>query len=377
MSSTSSSDASSADTSRYTQSIFLPYVHKFSSKSVPMVNAVIDGIDFQLPMDTGSTGLLVGAPLLPHIGHTQGTPAYEFLTSSWILYTGRLVDLTITFHGSNQTIARATVPVLVVDKSVVCPWYDPSSDTFHCPHGPNGEEPTARDTSRITYMGVGFGRNRPGDGQPHAVPRGNPFLNIESVNGQPVRQNSWWCGYTLSTKGVRLGLTEANIQGFNFTALDPGVTHDDDPRDWDMVNMAFSINGKGENCGPALVDTGISQMYIRAEEGVSIPTVTVRNPNKNGTAKWVQRVKPGTAIAVGFPSLNESRAAGYAFEVGKGTLMEPDYVVPAKPGRPPLVNTGRNFLFGYAVAFDAAGGRFGFRAVQPPCSESDPIHSSL
>lgn len=352
------------DLSRYHQTVFFPYIYNISSGSMPMVKATINGSAFELPMDTGSTGLLMGAPLLADVGPEEGTPAYEYLTSSNILYNGRLVDLSVTFYGLDGLSATARVPVLIVDKSVICPWYDPSVDTFECPPNPDGPEPKPRDTSKITYMGVGFGRNTLGDGQPNAVPSGNPFLNIQSINGETLGKGSMRAGYIISREGVHLGLTKDNTRDFAFIDLEPGVTHDIDGRDWAMVDMCFRLDDGNKSRGPGLIDTGISQMYLRTDVGIQIPNVTVRNPNKDSKTKWVQRVKPGTKIAIGFPSLDDS-IASYAFEVGSGALMEPSYVVPGKPRPPPFVNTGRNFLLGFSVAFDAVGGRFGFRPARP------------
>lgn len=137
-----------------------------------------------------------------------------------------------------------------------------------------------------------------------------------------------------------------------------------------MAKMCFSIDDGSRHCGDVLVDTGISQMYIRAAEGDSIPTVVVRNPNKHGFAKMVKRVKPGTKIAVGFPTL-DAPAASYSFIVGQNcSSTEPNYVVPAKPLPPPFINTGRNFLFGYSIAFDAVGGRFGLCPASSSSSSS-------
>ncbi|KAH6622162.1 hypothetical protein C7974DRAFT_464522 [Boeremia exigua] len=364
-----------ADVSPYTESIFLPYIYKFSAKHVPQIQTIINGIEIEMPIDTGSTMTLIGASILPNINKTIGTPAHHFFTSSKILYVGRLVDLPIAFHGESGSHAVAEVPVLLVDKSWTCPWYKPSTPAgrFECPKGPNGEDAVVRDTSKITYMGVGFGRNGPKDGMPYASPGVNPFLNVVSINGRAVSPRSMRTGYEISSRGVHLGLTEAVIKGFSFTRLEPGLTHDEDSRDWAMVKMCFSIDGEGSHCGPGLVDTGIAQMYIRAEEGCSIPKVMIRNPNPNGTAKMVKRVKPGTKFAIGFPALNESVMA-YTLVVGEGSQIEPSYVFPEASLRPPFVNTGRNLLWGYSIAFDAVDGRFGFRPIDsssnPPPSRS-------
>lgn len=362
-----------ADLSQHTKTLFLPYVHKFSTQEIPMVRATISGNDFELPMDTGSTGIMIGAPRLPHISPDEGIPAYEYLSSSRILYGGRLVSQTITFHGVDGAYATATVPILVVDRSMVCPWYKPGVDGFHCPRIPHRPYPEPRDTSQIMYMGIGFGRNRLEHKKLKALPSGNPFLNINNINGEEVQTGAMRTGYTISTDGVYLGLTKENTKGFVFTDLERGVTTD--PRDWAMVKMCFRLNDQGDNCGSALIDTGIPQMYLRTDVGVETPNVTVRNPNKEGEATWVKRVKPGTNIAIGFPSLEGREIVGYSFEVGTGMLMEPVYVVPESQGPPPYVNTGRNFLFGFSVVFDADGGRFGFRAVHPQHPQIS--HSSL
>lgn len=350
------------DSSQHSNTIFIPFVYKYSPKHVPQVMCTIENINIKMPVDTGSTGLLIGAPKLPNIDPNIGQPAHHFFTSSKILYVGRLVKLPVRFHGEFGSLVTATVPVLVVDKSWRCPWYDPSKDTFDCPPGPHGETAVERDTSNITYMGVGFGRNRPGDGMPFAAPRVNPFLNIDTIDGLQVTPDMMRFGYIVTTKGVHLGLTPQNMQGFAFENLQAGLTHDEDGRDWAMARMCFSINGEGKNCGKVLVDTGIAQMYIRPVDGVTIPSVTIRNPNKHGYAKMVKRVKRGTQIAIAFPSF-EDQAISYSFIVGEGSSIEPNFAVPARAKSVPYVNTGRNLLYGYSIAFDAVEGRFGLRPV--------------
>jgi hypothetical protein len=351
---------------RTNNTIFIPFVHKFSHKHVPQVMCTIEGVRIKMPVDTGSTGLLVGAPILPNMIDV-GEPAHHFFTSSRILYVGRLVSLPVRFDGEADAYATAKVPILIVDKSWRCPWYKPGRDTFKCPLGPNGEKATERDTAHITYMGVGFGRNGPEDGMSHAAPSINPFLNIQNIDGAPIIPQSMRAGYIVTTKGVHLGLTSDAIRKFTFEDLQPGLTHEEDARDWAMARMCFSINGEGKSCGSMLVDTGIAQMYIRPDEGVSVPTVTIRNPNKHGYAKMVQRVKRGTRIEVAFPSFDRE-VTSYSFTVGEGSAVEPNYVVPARATSAPFVNTGRNFLQGYSIAFDAIGGRFGFRPVQTSSS---------
>ena len=99
-------------------------------------------------------------------------------------------------------------------------------------------------------------------------------------------------------------------------------------------------------------------MYIRAEDSMPLPEVVVKNPKAGGTP-MVHRVKNGTRIAIEFGG-----AASYSFEVGERSSMAPAYVVPGRQEPPPYVNTGRNFLKGFSIAFDAVDGRLGFRREQ-------------
>lgn len=320
----------------------------------------IEGVQIEMPIDTGSTGTLIGAPILPDIPLSAGTPAHHFFTSSKILYVGRLVELEVVFRGEVGQLATSIVPVLVVDRSSRCPWYDPRKDRFDCPLGPHGETPTERETSHITYMGVGFGRNVPKDGMPFGEPALNPFVNINDIDGQPVSSFQMRAGYAISSAGVHLGLTPDNTRGYAFMNLEPGFAHDKDIKDWAMARMCFSVDDGTSSCGAVLVDTGIPQMYLRAAKGTSIPTVHVRNPDKHGYTKMVKRVTPGTKIHIGFPDL-KAPGVEHSFVVGEGSIAEPSAVIPTNVTGPPYLNTGRNFFFDYSIAFDAIGGRFGLR----------------
>ncbi|KAF2854288.1 hypothetical protein T440DRAFT_272089 [Plenodomus tracheiphilus IPT5] len=356
------------DLSSYNKTIFVPFIHNISIKHDPQIMCTIEGVKIKMPVDTGSTGLLIGSPILPNISSSIGTPAHHYFTSSKILYVGRLVELPISFQGETGSHASATVPVFIVDKSWRCPAYDPSKDKFECPLGPNGEKPEERNTSHITYMGVGFGRNQPRDGMPYGAPKLNPFLNIKTLDGVPLSSGSIRAGYAISTAGVQIGLTADNTRNFAFVELEPGVSHDQDPRDWAMTRMCFSTDNGEPSCGAALVDTGLAQMYLRAEKGVSIPTVQIRNPNKHSHTKMVKRVRPGTSVVVGFPSL-DGPVMSHSFVVGTGSVTEASAVIPLNQTAPPYVNTGRSFLFDYSISFDAIGGRFGFR----PASSSSSV----
>lgn len=247
---------------KHTRSVFLPFVHKFGVEGVPQVWVTIhsgnEDVRINMPVDTGSTGLLIGAPLLPGIDPQAGTPGRQYLSSSNIVYVGRYLDVDLTFHGVGNSSAGARVPVLIVDKSWVCPWYDPLKDGLECPLGPEGQEPIRRNVSGITYMGVGFGRNKHAGGQRTATSWGNPFLNIDSINGTRLGPEDLKAGYIVSTKGVQLGLNRENTYGYSFMKLERGIAQEVDPRDWAMPRMQFRVNGQKSIPGSALIDTGKS-----------------------------------------------------------------------------------------------------------------------
>lgn len=108
-------------------------------------------------------------------------------------------------------------------------------------------------------------------------------------------------------------------------------------------------------------------MYIRTEDSMPLPGVIIKNPKKGGTP-MVHRVRDGTTIAIDFGACVGEQLSevvvSYSLEVGQDSTMAPSYVVPGRQEPPPYVNTGRNFLKGYSIAFDAISGRLGLRAEQ-------------
>lgn len=352
------------DLSKFTTTIHLPYTSKFSLVKTPSINATIEGTEFTFPIDTGSTGLLIGAPLLPSISNTTGTPTYEYLAKT--IYTGRFVRLNITFPGSNDTSARSMVPVFVVDKSVSCPKYDTAKNTGKC----DDKAAPNNDVSKVLILGVGFGFNLDNSGLPYAIPSHNPFLNIKEVNGTSTSDKTFRSGYTVSTKGIYLGLTIDNTQAYNWVKLDKGATGDF--RDWAKVKTQFSIDQGTTYNGTAVVDTSTGYMYVQAEPAGSVPNTTVADtihtPVEQG--KNITVVSPGTHLAFGFPVTQGAEGvAGFDFNVGENKTGIPKWVFPTRVGRGPHLVAGRVLLQGFSVAFDAAGGRYGFKCLV--CGEEE------
>jgi hypothetical protein len=72
-----SANTDANDLAHYTQCIFLPYNRTFSSRSNLTVLGSSDGEPFTFPVDTGSTSLMIGEPLLPSV-NLAGTSETEY-----------------------------------------------------------------------------------------------------------------------------------------------------------------------------------------------------------------------------------------------------------------------------------------------------------
>lgn len=349
----------SDDLSAYTGEVYLPYASKFSPNKTPTIKGIIEGKSIVFPVDTASTGLLIGAPHIPSISNTTGTPTYQY--SSKTLYTGRFVRLNITFTGDNNTFARSEVPILIVDKGISCRKYDIAKNNGKC----LDKKAKTKDITKILSLGIGFGHNTPGSGLPYAIPSHNPFLNLRELNGKKPTDKEFRSGYTISTEGIYLGLTAKNTKEYNWVKLDPGTTGDF--RDWAKVRTQFHIDKQGPYNGSAVIDTSTGYMYVQASPFGSVPNATIadtlhKHVKKN---KKITTVKKGTHLDFGFPSgRDEKGVAGFDFKVGEVKKGVPKWVFPTRTGMGPHVNTGRKLLEAFSIAFDAGGGRFGFKCIE-------------
>jgi hypothetical protein len=344
-----------SDISIAPQTIFLPWTKAFSRASdyTPSVRGSISGKSFTFPIDTGGTGVLIGAPLLPNVKLTsKNTLGWEYDESNSMLYNGRFVSFNITFNGAEsgeQVISR--VPVLVVTKVSKCPGYDVTTDNGLCP---KAKLVGTGNPAKVTYMGVGFGRNVQGSGIPYGTASHNPFLNVISHSG--FQTLSMKTGYIISTRGVYLGLTANNTAQARWVKLEQMISKDS--RAWAPPLLSFVFNNLTKPIqAQALIDTSVTQMYIQSSPGHPLPNVTIRDTK--ATLPAVRRVQPGTKLSFAFPDFNAG-VAGYELVVGDMQFpSQPSYVQPLTSGKTPFVNTGRNFLYGFTIVFDAVAGRFG------------------
>ncbi|WP_019906585.1 hypothetical protein [Methylobacterium sp. 77] len=332
--------ASATERPRYDafhQGTFLSYLNA-PEKGADMTRSPRLGLSFggevrPVLMDTGSTGIVVSASRIPGFEAMPSLPGRLTYSSSGRIMIGRWVTLPVTLVGRDEaSVTTAPIPVLAVTR-------------IECTDGARDCSPQTM-PEHVAMMGVGFGRE--GDAQSQSTPDTNPLLNLAPDGRSPVRR-----GYVVTRDGVHVGLTGANTRGdFRVLKLDP---HPDIPGEWQGVPVCITIDGQAPGaCGRALVDTGVSVMYLTLpKDGVS-GAVAADDDGRN-------RFLPGTRLGFSFPGQGSAPAAAYDIVVGEDSPLAPDKVTLNTRRPEPFVNTGLRFLNGFDVLYDADGGYFGFR----------------
>ena len=120
-----------------------------------------------------------------------------------------------------------------------------------------------------------------------------------------------------------------------YSSLQPSLSH---RYDWNQTTMCVSVDRQPCLDGTLLVDTGINNMYLTSSYHVTdVSTIDIKFPNNS------------------IPPIAE-----YSFENNNiQPPLDPTHVNPTVNRARTFVNTGRHFLNGYDIAFDAKGGYFG------------------
>ncbi|CAA0087816.1 Uncharacterised protein [Starkeya nomas] len=314
------------DYGRYREGLFLRYLNAEPGAldAVPRIGLSFGGEPLRAELDSGSTGIVVAAEFLPGFEQlpSQG-PARLTYTSSGRVMLGQWVVTPVSLVGrEGASVQTEPMPVLVVTE-VQC--LDHARDCT----------PTTSPRN-VAMVGVGFARE--GDQQNQSTPDKNPLLRIAGGAG-PRRQ-----GYILASEGVHVGLTPANTRGaFRYLKLDRRP----DGTDWQATPACVSLRGATPPaCGTALVDTGVSVMYM------TVPAAQAAGAE--GT------LPPGTQVAI---SVGRGEAAFplYGFAVGDGSPLAPSAIHLRVAEDRTFVNTSFHLLNGYDVLFDGEGGYVGFR----------------
>ncbi|KAH8597532.1 hypothetical protein B0O99DRAFT_670558 [Bisporella sp. PMI_857] len=362
--------------SGFTTEVLIPFVASEANSVVPFTDRVRvaltvgsgpSAISRSPSLDTGTCGFVLsttGIPNWPPANLSDYPIGWEFLSSSKKLYSGHWIPEDIYFGNAGVEV-KARIPILAVEDTVICPNYNETTDTNSCPTPVEGTPPTVTHLPEgISLFGVGFGRQA--DGQPQGDPDKNAFLNVLSINGISTEGDHFRNGYLITKDGITVGLTASNTNGFSFVDLKEGIHHSTHPLDWKPVPACIAVDAMTCVNGTALIDTGITHSYLTLPLGSPVNRHTAKSPSSNADVQvldensYVQvRFDTGTGrIDDNFTVVNSTTTSI--------TDHTPNLVITtlASPAvRPPYINTGTHFLRTWDVAFDAVGGRFGFREI--------------
>ncbi|MCG6204130.1 hypothetical protein LPW26_05750 [Rhodopseudomonas sp. HC1] len=290
-------------------------------------------------MDTGSTGIVVAASSIPNIDNLRqigpGTLTYS---SSGRIMRGRWVETIVTIGGSNdQSVTTKPIAVLAVER-------------IDCV--PNARNCEPSDAPRhVAMMGIGFARE--GDHQSQSTPDKNPFLNLPGMGTMaapgPLRR-----GYVVTRAGVHVGLTAANTRGnYHVVQLQRAA----DGRDWGPLPACISVDDGTPACGTALIDTGVSVMYL------TLPAD--REAERTEGARGGETLAPGARLSIRFGDAAAARPPGYGFAAGDtANAAAPERIVMVGGAkRPTFVNTSVHALNAFDYLYDADAGTVGFHMI--------------
>lgn len=317
--------------------------------------SVGDGRTVRAVMDTGSTGVVVAARLIPDLARLPVIGRGEITyTSSGRIMRGTWVRVPVTIAGTNGgEVTTRPMPVLAVERVDCLP------TARRC-------KPVARPLS-IAVIGVGFARQpaakatgRPVQAataqgvepalQPGARVR-NAFLSLADM-GTSLAPGAMRQAYLVTRRGVWLGLTPDMLEGFRFLKLQKLDATDD----WGPIPACVSLDLRGPPaCGTALVDTGVISMFLTLP-----PAQLADRAQKKAGAPLA--LAPGADLKVTFGA--PGATLGYGFRTGDvDAPVAPGAIILNSRGDRVFVNTGVRLLNAYDYLYDAEGGFVGFRPI--------------
>lgn len=291
-------------------------------RAVPRIGLSFGERVMRAELDSGSTGVVVAAALIPGFDQlpviSDGRLTY---TSSGRVMIGSWVTTPLSLVGEDgASVTTEPMPILAVTR-VEC-----LEQSRNC---------TPNDDPRdIAMVGIGFARE--GDRQAESTPEKNPLLRVSAGTARK--------GYVLRAEGIDVGIDEKVARGdFRFVKLE----RQEDLPDWKAVPACISVAGASPAaCGTMLVDTGVGDMFLTVPPSEAQP-----GPLDDGTE---------IAVLLGDDSASEPL---YSFTTGDGSQpMAPARVhLDVSDRKKPFVNTSFHFLNGFDVLFDAEGGWVGFK----------------
>ena len=288
------------------------------------------GPPMRFQIDTGSTGVIVGADEVPNVD-PNGPAGSITYTSSGIELDGVWTPVTITFPDSkdeHDNIATAVVPVLAV-----------SERKIH-PGAVNGGIGKPMKNPKVFMFGIGTGRGK----ETHQ--ERNPWVNLKEMQARTMRR-----GYTITRNGIALGLTADTVgKGYLYEKLKEHTglattlpATQSSPKDWDSSRGWITVGGMKQEASGMLIDTGLTNLMIE------YPDVPTRGDVPDGRDVTVTLL---------------SGRLQYSFKVGDTqNPVTPRKVTWVKTASSRLLSIGLRALARYDYLYDADGGYLGLRPV--------------
>jgi hypothetical protein len=274
-------------------------------------------------LDTGSVGILVPR-------HTLGPDYQNFdpsqditfgFVSSGNMYHGQWVEVPVSLGVPASWDGMGDYPTTQVEVFAV-------------------DQPVDFDGG---VFGIGFAIGGSADG---GAAR-NPLLQT-TFKGLPLSP-----GYIVSTKGIEIGLTPVNTNGFGFIALDRDTSDDDWKQSLGSITLTAEFHPDDFSVDlPILMDTGIAEMIL----WISANQVPFNLPKHRAfPARITASISMPPEDQMVEPTLQ------YSFVTGDTSQSMAPSHVEWRVGHG--INTGRNVLAGADYLYDAEAGRVGFRVL--------------
>jgi len=378
----------------FTQYYTLPYanapVFGAANPGDPTIHLIIDGVNFTIPLDTGSRALYVSNDQLPANITLDGPVGFVYLNSSARIFQGTWTNTTVTFPdavgaGGATGPANATMLVLVVQSVTASVNPQPGMTTPGATFGtiPASGNVTLVGGGNLAFsnntlsllpgqvvafadnpgilrptdnFGVGFDRTGPGT-SPNTDQYNqqyDAFLNIAQMQA-----GTMIAGYILSQDSVQLGLTNTTT-GFAYTNLVPtGLAQvPGSPPDWQAPMGTVVYDGVAYGPGQLVLDIGIPHGILTLPgqpttgSNVTLP-MTVNLINSGGAISY--QINNSTENILNPVADSESAAIGW-FSPLAGNFSENQ-----PPYQNQLFNTGRDVLNAFNFLYDATNGFLGVK----------------
>ncbi|MDE1163153.1 MAG: hypothetical protein PW792_14615 [Acidobacteriaceae bacterium] len=285
------------------------------------------GPDKRFQVDTGSTGIMVPASMIPNY-QGKGEPGEITYSSSGVHLTGTWETVDVTFEDARMPDGSPVVahmPVLAVTQKECLAL---GVNATKCSPGPWGGG----------MMGVGFGRGKDEDWN---TQQRNPWLMLNAMQEGRMRR-----GYVITPKGVQLGLNAETISGdWKWQKLLPRTatvpSSYPGPKDWTTAAGTVEVKGTRLPMGTVLIDTGLTNMMLSSPGAPDSGDVPDGVPIK----VWLL-------------------GGQLSYEFTTGGMHDPETprkVSWRKPHETTFVNTGLRAIAHFDYCYDSDGGFLGLK----------------